>query len=234
MSSLISLLLRGLSVYRWSNFSRIENPTALDHSAFTLQIAYLLSDLLVEADPKCQVNRMEIYRHSLFSILFTCTYSDIGSEVKSKIRDAYPDYYRALCKKVDDRVATWKLPEGVMADMAGLSDLHLNATTLEASIFEYSKLVSAYFEAKFNARVYPEQFSDPMEKITAQLMDRRFQIFRDHFDVLKDEPLVRFVLTVRRLQSSYRWNRIRRAYPISVMSHFYIVSVFSFLLARME
>lgn len=118
MSSLISLLLRGLSVYRWSNFSRIENPTALDHSAFTLQIAYLLTDLLLEKGSDIHVDRMTIYRHSLFSIFFTCTYSDIGSEVKARIRDAYPDYYRALCEKVDDRVATWQLPERAKVSMS--------------------------------------------------------------------------------------------------------------------
>ena len=234
MSPLISLLIRGLSIYRWSNFARIENPTTLDHSAFTLIIAYLLADLLEESDPKLRIDRLEIYRHSLFLVFFTCIYSDIGSEVKSRIRESEPGIYETLCKKAERKILSGNLPKEIVGDLRGLADLHLRPPSLESGIFEYSKLASAYFEANFNARVYPEMYGEPLEKICSNLNEERFARFRILLNVTEEGPLVHFLLTVRRLQSSYRWNRIRRAYPVSVMSHFYLVSVLSFLLVRME
>jgi hypothetical protein len=47
-----SFLLRGLSVYRWSNYPKVEHPTTLDHIGFSMHVAFLLADLLETQDFK--------------------------------------------------------------------------------------------------------------------------------------------------------------------------------------
>lgn len=105
---------------------------------------------------------------------------------------------------------------------------------MEAELFSYGKLVSAYYEALFNARVYPEVYDGPLEAIRIRLAEPRFAEFRSVLDVNKDMKPVRFLLSVRRLESALRWNRLKRAYPVSVMAHLFIVATLSYLLFRIE
>ncbi len=231
MSSLISLLIRGLSIYRWSNFSRIEQTTTLDHAAFSLQIAYLLADLMEESGSQ-KIDRLRLYEHSLFSTSFTCMYSDIGSEVKARIRSLRPDLYGILSDKVEQTLLAWNLPASLHASWQGWSDIHQNDNSLEQHIFEYAKIASAYFEATFNARVYPEMYGYPLAVIRKNLNMPQYARFRELLDVTQESGAVQYILTIRRLQSAYRWNRLRRTYPISVMAHLYLVAVFSYLLTQ--
>jgi putative hydrolase of HD superfamily len=44
----------------------------------------------------------------------------------------------------------------------------------------------------------------------------------------------KFLLSVRRLQSSFRWNRMRRQYPVSVMSHLFFIFFLSYIIGNVE
>lgn len=66
------------------------------------------------------------------------------------------------------------------------------------------------------------------------MQNPRFDEFRKLLDVTEDTELVKYLLSVRRLESAYRWNRLKRSYPVSVMSHLYLVGVISFFLFHME
>ena len=47
-SSLIDLIFRGLSIYRWNTFPRLREISALDHLAFVAHISLLLAFLREE------------------------------------------------------------------------------------------------------------------------------------------------------------------------------------------
>jgi len=104
----------------------------------------------------------------------------------------------------------------------------------EQMVLSYGKYVSAYYEAEFNSRIYPEVYAGPLEKIKQKLNAPRFSEFRKHIDVSKISGPIQFLLSIRRLQSALRWNRLKRAYPISVMAHLFLVSVISFIIFRLE
>ncbi len=237
ISSLASFLLRGLSIYRWSNFPRVEKPTALDHGAFSLHVSFLVADMVEEKrGVKDVFNRLDLFKRSLFSVFFSCAYSDVSSDVKQSIKKMRPDLYATLCKKMHSSVLSWNLPKNVHEEFTEFANYleSKHERSQEADLYSYGKLVSAYYEALFNARVYPEVYGGPLEAILLRLAEPRFAEFRTVLDVTKDTPSVRFLLSVRRLESAFRWNRLRRSYPISVMSHLFIVATLSYLLFRIE
>ena len=60
-----------------------------------------------------------------------------------------------------------------------------------------------------------------------------FLIFLD-FDPHHQNDLERYLLVIHRLASSFRWNRSVRKYPVSVLSHTYLITCFTYLIARRE
>jgi putative hydrolase of HD superfamily len=234
-SPLLNFVLRGLTVTRWSNFPRIERPNSLDHITFSLHVAYLLADLVEEAT-EARYDRIDIFKRALFSLLFTSAYSDINSDVKSRLKREHSEIYAELCKNMHSGVLSWKLGGGVGEEFeAFVNTLESGAPApKEQAILSYGKYVSAYYEAEFNGRIYPEVYAGPLTTIRLRLAEPRFAEFRKHIDVTKDSGAIRFLLSVRRLQSALRWNRLKRAYPVSVMSHLFVVTVISFILFRSE
>lgn len=249
LAHFFSFLLRWLSVYRWSNYPRVEQPTTLDHIGFSMHVAFLLADLVEneniwkqgiesksnqEPNPK-RVSRNQIFLYSLYSVIFNCMYSDIHSDVKHAIKVKRPDLFAILQKKMVRSVLSWNLPKKIHeAFLEHEAQIDAPKDSLEKDIFTYAKLVSTYFEAKFQARVYPEIYSKSIEWIQSRMQNPRFDEFRKLLDVTKDTELVKYLLSVRRLESAYRWNRLKRSYPVSVMSHLYLVGVISFFLFHME
>lgn len=75
-----------------------------------------------------------------------------------------------------------------------------------------------------------------MNIIEKKMQEPRFDIFREYLDINPEQQndLERFLLSMRRLQSSYRWNSMRRRYPISVMSHLFITSFFAYIIGNIE
>lgn len=234
-SSLLNFVLRGLTVTRWSNFPRIERPNSLDHIAFSLHVTYLLADLMEES-VDIQYDRIGIFKRALFSLLFTSAYSDINADVKSRLKRGYPDIYAGLCKKMHAGVLSWGMEGDIAVEFQDfVRQLESDAPApQEQAILSYGKYVSAYYEAEFNSRIYPEVYAGPLAQIKLRLAEPRFDEFRKHIDVSVDSGPIRFLLSIRRLQSALRWNRLKRAYPVSVMSHLFIVSVISFVLFRSE
>jgi putative hydrolase of HD superfamily len=155
--------------------------------------------------------------------------------VKHAIKTKRPDLFEVLQKKMMNSMLSWKLPDRVyevfLAHNAYEED---SADSIEKDIFAYAKLVSAYFEAKFQARVYPEIYSKSIDQIQSRMRHPRFEKFTELLDLTQDSGLVKYLLSVRRLESAFRWNRLKRSYPVSVMSHLYLVGVLSFFLFHME
>lgn len=206
----------------------------MDHGAFSLHVAYLVADLVEEKTGK-KFDKLDLFKRALFSIFFNCAYSDISSDVKARVKQLRPDIYAQLCHKMHKGVLSWKLPKNIQTDLeAFTTKLNSETRDIEADLFSYSKLVSAYYEALFSARVYPEVYAGPIEVIRQRLKEPRFADFRAVLDVEKDMKSVRFILSVRRLESAFRWNRLKRSYPVSVMSHLFIVATLSYFLFKIE
>lgn len=91
-------------------------------------------------------------------------YSDIHSDVKHAIKVKRPDLFAILQKKMVRSALSWNLPKKIHeAFLEHEAQIDAPKDSLEKDIFTYAKLVSTYFEAKFQARVYPEIYSKSIE-----------------------------------------------------------------------
>lgn len=104
------------------------------------------------------MDRISIFKRAIFSLAFTCTYSDVNSDIKSRIRSTRPDLYKKLCDNVSARFSDFSMPESVRKELEQ-SAKNLSVRDTEAELYSYAKLVSAYLEAMEGARMYPEAYS---------------------------------------------------------------------------
>lgn len=224
---LVDLVFRSLSIYRWNNFPRIEEVTTLDHTGFSLHISLLLASLLEERDREIRIDRDYIVRSMLFRLFFTASHSDINHETKRAIQEKNPTLYKKLKESTYDTIL--KLP------MHDIFRAEMYATVYSdgwytGHLLEYARLYATYIEAHTNSRVYPEVYARPLQDITDRMNDKKYDNFRMILPYDGESEVYHFLVTIRRLQSTYRWNRERRMYPVSVMSHSVIVMFFSYIL----
>ncbi|NDK19516.1 HD domain-containing protein [Candidatus Gracilibacteria bacterium] len=234
----LSLAFRGLSVYRWNNFPRTEQVSANDHIAFSLHIAILLASI-IEEEKGIEYDRDYIFRKMLFSAFSTFVHSDISSEVKDQIKEKNPAIYAELENIVYEMLQSWKLPDWMKSDMQGIHDEQRGTNHIHAKeddLIAFSKLWASYHEAYFSNEVYLDVYRPAMNIIEQKMSQSRFDIFREYIDLNpeKQNDLERFLLSMRRLQSSYRWNSMRRRYPVSVMSHLFITSFITYIIGNIE
>lgn len=234
----LSLAFRGLSVYRWNNFPRVEQVSATDHIAFSLHVAILLASV-IEEEKGIIYDRDYIFRKVLFSSFSTFVHSDISSEVKDQIKERNPVMYDELENIVYNMLSSWKLPAWMKADMEEIHNLSKQEDHLyqkEDDLIAFSKLWASYHEAYFSNEVYLDVYRPAMDTIEQKIGQSKFDLFRSYInlDPENQNDLERFLLSVRRLQSSFRWNRMRRHYPISVMSHLFIISFIAYMIGNIE
>lgn len=233
----LALAFRGLSVYRWNNFPRLEQVSANDHIAFSLHIAILLA-LIIEEEKGIRYDRDYIFRKVFFSSFSTFVHSDMSSEVKDQIKQKNPEIYAELENIVYEMLQSWNLPDWMKIDMQEIHDEQKwqCVYTKENDLIAFSKLWASYYEAYFSNEVYLDVYRPAMNIIEKKMQEPRFDIFREYLDINPEQQndLERFLLSMRRLQSSYRWNSMRRRYPISVMSHLFITSFFAYIIGNIE
>ncbi|MDD2892135.1 MAG: HD domain-containing protein [Candidatus Gracilibacteria bacterium] len=233
----LALAFRGLSVYRWNNFPRLEQVSANDHIAFSLHIAILLASI-IEEEKGVRYDRDYIFRKVFFSSFSTFVHSDMSSEVKDQIKQKNPEIYAELENIVYEMLQSWNLPDWMKIDMQEIHDEQKGQCvhTKENDLIAFSKLWASYYEAYFSNEVYLDVYRPAMNIIEKKMQQSRFDIFREYLDINPEQQndLERFLLSMRRLQSSYRWNSMRRRYPISVMSHLFITSFFAYIIGNIE
>ncbi len=208
--------------------------TATDNIAFSLHVATLVCHLYEERFGKVP-DLGYLYRRALFSSFVTFVHSDISSEVKSRIRSRRPDLYERFHSATYERIAAWELPDFFARDLKAYWNAD-PSKELEERIFQFSKNWVSYQEAFVNDRVYLRSFEHPLSDIRKRFFADEFADLRE---LLKLEPSdhgesERFLMAIRRLQASFRWNRMRRSYPVSVMSHLFSIFFLSYLLGNIE
>ncbi|EKD29628.1 MAG: hypothetical protein ACD_78C00332G0003 [uncultured bacterium (gcode 4)] len=234
----IALAFRGLSVYRWNNFPRIEQVSATDHIAFSLHISILLASI-IEEEKGIVFDRDYIFRKVLFSSFSTFVHSDISSEVKDQVKKKNPTIYTELENIAYGMLLSWKLPEWMKKDMQEIHDFSKQENhpyQKEDDLIAFSKLWASYHEAYFSNEVYLGVYRPAMNVIEQKMGQPRFDLFRSYInlDPEHQNDLERFLLSMRRLQSSYRWNSMRRRYPVSVMSHLFLTSFIAYIIGNIE
>lgn len=145
--------------------------------------------------------------------------------------------YHELENIVYKMLLSWNLPDWMKQDIGYIHDetKHGNHKT-EDDLINFAKLWAGYHEAYFSNAVFLDVYYPAMDTIRTKFSDPRFAVFREYLDLDPEHQndLEKFLLSIRRLQSSYRWNRMQRKYPVSVMSHLFMIFFIAYIIGNLE
>lgn len=231
----IGLLFRWISITRWNNFPRIENITTNDNLALVLHTMMLLASVLEEKEWK-KVNLNYLFKKIIFESFDVFILSDINSDVQYRVKQKNVAIFKLLQEKVYWFMKNLELPEWIIEDMMFIHDNKSNPKyAFEDSLFHFSKLWVAYYEAHFNWKIYSEIYEPILTNMESRINSKEYSVFLKYININKAENhLEKYLLNIRRLQFNYRWNRMKRTYPVSVMSHLYIVFFIAYILWKLE
>lgn len=224
----IDSILSGLSIFRWNTFPRTREITALDHLSFVAHIAFLIASLENEKQPG-KYDILLLLQKILYTGFFTFSYSDINSEVKERLRNTAPELYRELeTQMYTSLLSQIELPS-MRADVEKIQQ-----KSSEDVLITFSKLWASYYEAYNNSLVYPDAYAKVLRSIIKRAEKLEGTSFFEYldFDPKNQTDLERYLLVIHRLASSFRWNRSVRTYPVSVLSHTYFITFFTYAIAR--
>lgn len=229
-----SLAFRGLSTYRWNNFPRVEQVTATDNVAFSLHVVYLVARLY-EAETGVTPDIGYLYRRALYSSFSTFLHSDISNEVKQMVKAKNPAIHQKLSDVAYDRLLAWDLPDFMERDVNAFRRPD-PSKALEEKIFQFSKNWVSYQEAFTSNFVYFRAYERPLADIRARYLSPEYAELRPllALDPVEHGESERYLLTIRRLQSSFRWNHMRRTNPVSVMSHLFFIFFITYVIGNVE
>lgn len=231
----IGLIFRWISIYRWNNFPRIENISTNDNLAFVLHTVMLLASILEEKEWK-KVDLGYIFKKTLFEWFDTYILSDINSDVQYRVKKKNAAIFTLLQEKVNKFMSSLELPEKIKDDIKFIKDNKNNPKyEFEHSLFQFAKLWTAYREAYYNGKIYNDIYEPILLNMKERINAKEFAIFLKYINIEKQEnELEKYLLNIRRLQFNYRWNRMKRKFPISVMSHLYICFFLSYAIGNIE
>lgn len=200
-----------------------------------LHTATLLSHIIEEKEGK-KVDLFHIYKKVMVEAFDTYILSDINSDVKYRIRQKNPYMLKLLQEKVQGFIVNVEIPENVREDFIAIYQNEKNPQyELEQAVFQYSKLWVSYYEANFNNKIYPDVYEPVLNNLKQRMNRPENKMFRKYLDIdNRHNELEKFLLNIRRLQFSQRWNRSNRSYQITVMSHLYITFFLAYVIGRIE
>ncbi len=186
----------------------------------------ILASLVEERSGKV-FDKNYLVRKLLFSLFFTTTHSDINHDVKEFMKRTNPTLYQTLRADTYKKILELPMHEVFRADI--YSTMLSDGDSETDVLIEYAKLYANLIEARSNARVYPEVYSRQMAQISERMDMEKYKIFQDFLPHRGESEVHFFLMTIRRLQSTKRWNLDRRTYPVSVMSHLVFVLFFTYI-----
>lgn len=151
----------------------------------------------------------------------------MSSEVKDRIRELSPRLYSELEMKAYDTLKSEIKSSRIHADI----DLSLRPSP-EDELIAFAKIWASYYEIHANALPYPDAYVRLEKSILKRSDHEEYKEFLSYidFDSHNQSDIERYLLVIHRLASSYRWNRSVRKYPVSVLSHTYIVAFISYII----
>ena len=225
---LIDKILSWLSIFRWNTFPRLRDISSLDHLTFVAHIALLLA-FAREEEEWIHYDTSLLIRKILYSGFFNFIYSDISSDVKERLKWKNPTIYEALEEKITTEMLSWEIDDAMKSDIG-----EIRVQTQEDDLIAFAKLWASYYEVYHNSLVYTDAYAKVMQNMRHRSENSLFAPFLTYidFDPTDQNDLERYLLVIHRLASSYRWNRSVRKYPVSVLSHTYLITFFTYIVAR--
>ena len=151
--------------------------------------------------------------------------------MKERLRHQYPEISLELEKKLFETIKHWNLEKNILDDIDQIS-----IESPEDDLIAFAKLWASYYEVYHNSLIYTDAYAKVMRHMLQRSEDPRFVPFLQYIDYSPHEQsdLERYLLVIHRLASSFRWNRSVRKYPVSVLSHTYLITFFTYLIARVK
>jgi len=232
LGNLINLIFRWLSIRRWNNYPRIEEFTENEHISLKLQISFIVSKILQEKWHK--INLTYIYKSFFWNSFFTFIYSDIKFDVKNYLKNQYPQIYQKLWQQILDFFQTLNLPNQLIDDFYEIvqnkhNNLFTQKNNIETDIINFTKAFETKLEIENNARFYPRSYQNIPKTIDQQIKNISQKIWFNELELLKN-----YCSNLIKLKFAYRWNKMKRNYPVSVLAHLFLVFSFSYILWKLK
>lgn len=214
-----------LNIERWNNYPRIERIVETEHIALLLHYITILYFL---KENKSNIDLYKIFVYLIWTSFFTFIYSDINSYVKNKITEKSPKIFDELNNLIKTFLLSLELPKSIKKDIDdAFSKNFLNQE--EINLVKFAKLLTVKKEIEVNSKIYYNVYSDSVKDINS-LLNKFTLSFRPEKIKLIDD----YINQVKRLKFSYRWNRLKRKYQISVLSHLFIVFFISYIIWKLK
>jgi putative hydrolase of HD superfamily len=220
---LLHLIFNGLTIERRNNYPRQESIVEIEHLALVLHYLTILYYFL----PNSNVNLLKLYRYIFWKSFFTFIYSDINSFVKEQIKQRQYSIYQQLEDLVYQFLASINLPDSLVLDVKEIYKQLL--TDDEEKLLKLAKLLTVKKEIEVNSKIYPSVYKDAVKNITQKL--NNIDIFLRPEEI---EKINFYMDQVKRLKFSYRWNRLKKYYHISVLAHLFIVFSIAYFIGRLK
>ncbi|MDD5213828.1 MAG: HD domain-containing protein [Candidatus Gracilibacteria bacterium] len=223
------MLTRGLSMKRWNNFPRIEDVSHLDNTGFVIHIALFMIHL--EEQNGNKLDKEFIIKRIIFNSFVPLILSDIDSGTKDYIKKVDAEIFDSLEKKSMEFFLSLDAPESIKEDIR--NTFYDNSKQSELEIIKAAKKYAGFMECSINEKVFDGMYEVPLKNIEEYFVENRKTI-KSLDTILRDNDYRKYLLQIRRLSHSFRWNQEKRIYKISVMSHLVIIAFLAYVIAKIE
>lgn len=223
------MLTRWLSMKRWNNFPRIEDVSHLDNTGFVIHIALFMIHL--EEQNWNKLDKEFIIKRIIFNSFVPLILSDIDSGTKDYIKKVDAEIFDSLEKKSMEFFLSLDAPESIKEDIR--NTFYDNSKQSELEIIKAAKKYAWFMECSINEKVFDGMYEVPLKNIEEYFVENRKTI-KSLDTILRDNDYRKYLLQIRRLSHSFRWNQEKRIYKISVMSHLVIIAFLAYVIAKIE
>lgn len=226
--NVINLCYRSLSIIRWNNYPRIEEYKESEHISFKLNLAYFVVNILKEKWES--IDLVYIYKNIFWNSFFSFIYSDIQYDIKTSIKKKDIEIYKELRRKLKNFFIHLDLDERFKKDFESIFDSHIesrktNKKLIEQNIINFVKVVEKKLEIKNNIKFYSLSYNNILKELEEEIEKLSKKIWFEEMELLNI-----YSSNLVKLKFAYRWNKDKRTYPISVLSHLFFVFCFSYIL----
>lgn len=223
------MLTSGLSIKRWNSYPRIEDISHLDNVWFIVHIALFMA-YLEEKNWKT-IDKQFLVKRIIFSSLKTLVLSDISSETRVYVKKINPTIQQQLEQKSYDFILSFEAPKNIKKDMESI--LSNTKNTYELEMISAAKKYASYRECLINMKIYNDVYDKAFAGINNYFEEKRKEIYSLDL-ILRDKNYEKYLSKIRSLSHNQRWNKQKRIFPISVMSHLVITTFLAYVISMLE